>query len=265
MTQNSFKIGVFDSGLGGLTVLKSLCDLAPQNHYYYLGDTARVPYGSKSPHVIKRYIEQNVQFLMSKKVDAIVVACNSASSVLDPNNKYPIPLFDVIKPSAKAAVQSSLEERIGVMATRTTVIQKAYVRAIHVLNPHISVFQQACPLLVPLVEEAWLDDPLTNLVLYRYLNVLLQVHVDTLILGCTHYPLLLPAIHKVVGPDIKIISSAESVAMEVLKHFALTPQVEMTSPSKIEIFMTDESPHLNSIYQKIFATDITPKHELIEL
>jgi len=264
MSANTLKIGVFDSGLGGLTVLKSLCEKAPQNKYFYLGDTARVPYGSKSPKVLRKYIDQNVQFLLTKKVDAIVVACNSASSVLDPVNKFPVPIFDVIKPSAKVAVQSSYEERVGVIATRTTVAQKAYVKAIHTLNPHISVFQQACPLLVPLVEEAWLDDPLTNLVLYRYLNTLMQVKIDTLILGCTHYPLLLPAIRKVVGNDLKIISSADSVADELIQHFQITEQ-NKSEETHIELFMTDESPSLISIYKQIFSVENPPQPEFIIL
>ncbi|MCB9026398.1 MAG: glutamate racemase [Bdellovibrionaceae bacterium] len=257
------KIGVFDSGLGGLTVLKSLFEKAPQNQYFYLGDTARLPYGSKSPKVLRKYIDQNVQFLLTKKVDAIVVACNSASSVIENLNEFPVPVFDVIKPSARAAVTTSLEERIGIIATRTTISQKTYVKAIQSLNPLISVFQQACPLLVPLVEEAWLEDPITNLVLYRYLSALLQAQVDTLILGCTHYPLLLPAIRKVVGPDINIISSANCVVDEVLLHFKLPINNEKLD-AKIELYLTDASPSLDTIYPKIFFSP-APQPELIYL
>ncbi|MCB0357846.1 MAG: glutamate racemase, partial [Bdellovibrionales bacterium] len=165
MKTKDLKIGIFDSGLGGLTVLKSLYAKAPELQYYYLGDTARVPYGTKSPKILRKYIQENIDFLMTQKVDAIVVACNSASSVLDETITSPVPIFDVIRPSAKAAVQSSLDKRIGVIATRTTVQQQSYIHAIHELQPNIEIFQQACPLLVPLVEEAWLDDPLTNLVL----------------------------------------------------------------------------------------------------
>jgi glutamate racemase len=256
-------IGVFDSGLGGLTVLKELLLKLPLHNYIYLGDTARLPYGSKSPDTIKRYLDQSIVFLKSKNVDAIVVACNSASSVIQNDINYGLPIFGVIDPSAKVAVENSFNERVAIIATRTTVKQKSYVKSIQKLNPLISIYQQACPLLVPLVEEGLIDDPITNLILYRYINPLLQVKPDCLILGCTHYPLLLNPIRKVVGNELLIISSAESVIKDVEKNF---PTPKLSNQDKIktpQIYMTDESYMFENIYKTLFPEKEVPAVEIV--
>ncbi len=263
----TLKVGVFDSGLGGLTVLKSLTEFTPHHEYFYLGDSAHVPYGNKSPSTIKKYVKECIQFLLTKKVDVIVVACNSASSVLENQESYPVPIFDVIQPSALMATKTAFNERIAVVATTTTVHQKSYVKAIQKLNPHISVFQQPCPLLVPFVEEGLIDDPLTNLILYRYLNPILQTSPDCIILGCTHYPLLLPAIKKVVGKNLPIISSAEAVARQFCETYPnLNEPTEYPNKKlNIKIFMTDESFSLKKIFAYLFSDQPLPGVEIVKV
>ena len=258
------KIGVFDSGLGGLTVLQTLLQNSPQNHYIYLGDTARVPYGSKSPATIRKYSEECMNFLIDHKVDFIVIACNSASSVFDESHYKNLPLLEVIQPSAELAVKLALNERVAVIATRATINNKAYVKAIHKRNPLVSVYPQACPLLVPFVEEGLIDDPLTNLILYRYLNPILQVNPDVLVLGCTHYPLLLKAIRKVVGNQIPIVSSAEAlledfVSMQnmIVKNNINNMGDSNSAPAKgsVKIFLTDTSSSFDIIYGQLFPKE----------
>ena len=218
MTTDARAIGLFDSGIGGLTVLKSLLQAFPNENFVYLGDTARLPYGSKSPETIERYCLQNIEFLKARGVKAIVVACNTASTVLLTRPRdFGIPVYNVIEPGADAAIKSSNGGRIGVLGTKATVQSKSYVRAIHSLKNDATVFQMACPLLVPLVEEGWEDDPLTNLVIYRYLQPLIEAKIDTLILGCTHYPALRNAIAKVAGPNVELVDSSLAIA-ELIKR-----------------------------------------------
>lgn len=211
----SLPIAVFDSGVGGLTVLRALAQHFPREDFLYLGDTARLPYGNKSPVTIRQYVEQNIRFLLGRRVKAIVVACNSASSVLDPSVKAPVPIYNVITPGARLAVTKSNSGKIGVIATRTTVAQQAYVRAIAAINPNAQVVQQACPLLVPLVEEGWVEDPLTNLVIHRYLNPLKEAGIDTLIMGCTHYPVLKEPMSRVMGKGVVLVDSGEAIAQQI--------------------------------------------------
>lgn len=210
-------IGVFDSGLGGLTVLKSLATQFPQENFLYLGDTARLPYGTKSPATIRKYSEQIMDFLAAHSVKAIVVACNSASSTLKESEWKGIPVYDVITPGAGLAVASSSTGRIGVLGTRATVASQVYDKKIKLLAPEAVVVSQACPLFVPLVEEGWTDDPVTNLIVYRYLQPLLVENIDTLVLGCTHYPLLSAVIKKIVGSGVTLLDSGSAVA-EILKQ-----------------------------------------------
>lgn len=204
-------IGVFDSGLGGLTVLKSLVARFPNENFIYLGDTARIPYGIKSSRTIALYLQQNLHFLEALQVKAVVIACNTASTQVA---KVPFskPVYNVIEPGARKAASVTKTNCIGVIGTRTTVANKSYVTEIEKISKDLTVYQQATPLLVPLVEEGWDDDPITNLIVYRYLSPLIHKGIDTLILGCTHYPILKPAIQKVTGNNIQLVDSAESVA-----------------------------------------------------
>ena len=212
-------IGLFDSGIGGLTVLRSLVESLPNESFVYLGDTARLPYGSKSPQTIERYLLQNIAFLNTLGVKAIVVACNSASTaLLGKQHSFTVPVYNVIEPGARTALKASLSKRIGVLGTRATVSAESYVHSLKHLDPSLEVFQQACPLLVPLVEEGWEHDPLTREVVARYVEPLLDGGsrgIDTLVLGCTHYPALRKVIAQAAGLNVRLVDSAEAVLEQI--------------------------------------------------
>jgi glutamate racemase len=218
MTNISSKpIGVFDSGIGGLTVIRALHQRLPHENLVYFGDTARVPYGPKSPQVVREYAAQDVDFLVSKDVKMVVVACNTVSSVaLDIVQRHAkVPVVGVIVPGAQAAVRSTTNKRIGVIGTNATINSKAYPNAIREADAAVEVFSQVCPLFVPLAEEGWIDHQVTDLVAKEYLFPLKLERIDTLILGCTHYPLLRRAIEKVVEPSVVLIDSGEATAEKV--------------------------------------------------
>jgi glutamate racemase len=210
-------IGIFDSGVGGLTVLKELVAALPQEHTIYLGDTARVPYGIRSPETVTRYSFENTQFLLAQEIKMLVVACNTASAISlgAVKKEFPLPVIGVLEPGARAAVASTRARRIGIIGTEATVASGAYEKAIHVLAPEIKVFSYACPLFVPLVEEGWFDNEVTELAARRYLEPLRASGIDTLVLGCTHYPLLKKVIGRVIGEGIALIDSATETAKEV--------------------------------------------------
>ncbi len=210
-------IGVFDSGIGGLTVVRALRDLLPDEDIFYLGDTARLPYGGKDKATIERYSLEIAGLLLAEDAKLIVVACNTASALALERLQRSLraPVLGVIEPGARAAAERTRNRQVGVLATRATVASGAYERALQHLGPGVHVVSQACPLLVPLIEEAWLDDPVTREVLERYLGPLLAVGVDTLVLGCTHYPLLKPLIAEVAGPDVVLVDSALNCATAV--------------------------------------------------
>lgn len=210
-------IGVFDSGIGGLTVVRQLLNTLPNENIIYFGDTARVPYGSKSNETIIEYSIQNAQFLMRKNVKAIVVACNTASSVALPalRQKFQIPIIGMIEPGAKMSIESTRNNKIGVIGTRTTINSNAYSKAIKKLNPQINVVEKACPLFVPLVEEGWLNHKVTYEIAEEYLKELNEYDIDTLVLGCTHYPILSKVIREVIGKEVKLIDSGIAAAILV--------------------------------------------------
>lgn len=207
-------IGVFDSGVGGLTVVAAIQRHLPGESILYLGDTARLPYGTKSPATVGRYTDRNVQFLVERGVKAVVVACNTASAVALDRIEAPVPLWGVIEPGARQAVAATAG-RVGVIATESTVRSSAYDRALKRLRPELQVTSHACPLFVPLVEEGWHDDPVTVEIARRYLEPLVAEKIDTLVLGCTHYPLLVPVLQRLTGGTVSLIDSAEAVAREV--------------------------------------------------
>jgi glutamate racemase len=204
-------IGVFDSGVGGLTVVSALRRRLPGESILYLGDTARLPYGSKSPETVTRYTRRNIEFLTERGVKAVVIACNTASALALPHLEPHVPTWGVIEPGARKAAAVS-RGRVGVIATEATVRSDAYPRALRALRPDLEILSQPCPLFVPLVEEGWHDDPVTEQVAERYLRPLLDANIDTLVLGCTHYPLLKPVLHRVAGPEVTLVDSAEVVA-----------------------------------------------------
>ena len=206
-------IGVFDSGLGGLTVVRSILRALPGEKVVYFGDTARIPYGSKSPDTVLRYSEQNIRFLKTHRVKFVVVACNTASSLALPRLKPGrIPFLGVIEPGAQAAVTITRTGVIGVIGTEGTVRSQAYPQAIRRLFPKARIFQQACPLFVPLVEEGRVRGPVVEEIARGYLHPLLNRKIDTLVLGCTHYPILKPILQRIVGPKVRIIDSADETA-----------------------------------------------------
>lgn len=212
-------IGVFDSGIGGLTVVKELRRQLPGEDIIYLGDTAHLPYGTKSADTIIRFTLDNILFLMKQNVKLIVIACNTASSLALEviRQRFHIPIVGVIQPGARQAAKLTRTKCIGVIGTCSTINSKAYERQINRIDPAIKVFSQACPLFVPLVEEGWLNQSVTIAIAKRYLGNFSKrnKNIDTLILGCTHYPLLKPIIRKVLGKGIKLIDSARQVVREV--------------------------------------------------
>lgn len=218
-SRRKFPIGVFDSGVGGLTVAREIMRQMPNENIVYFGDTARVPYGSKSKDTIIKFSRQIVEFLKTKHVKAIVVACNTASAmaVETIQGELDIPVVGVVKPGAKTAVEATKNQRIGVIATEGTVNTGIYTDYIRQINPQIQVFTKACPLFVPLVEENWLYDSVTVEIAERYLSELKGYNVDTLVLGCTHYPLLRHTLQKVVGDGVTLVNPAYETAI-TLKH-----------------------------------------------
>ena len=219
---NRRPIGVFDSGIGGLTVVRELLHQLPNESLIYFGDTARVPYGNKSPATVRRYAREILDFLVARDVKMVVVACNTASAhaLEELKRVAAVPVEGVIDPGARAAVAASRSGRIGVIGTAGTIASGAYERAIHAHAGAAVVVAQACPLFVPLVEEGWLDHPATRLVAEAYLGGLAARDIDTLVLGCTHYPLLKPLLGDVLGPSITLIDSAEQTARAVAAALA---------------------------------------------
>ena len=212
-------VGVFDSGIGGLTVAREIMRNLPSEKIVYFGDTARVPYGSKSKETVLRYSRQIVRFLQKQGVKAIVIACNTASALaLDALEKeIDIPIIGVVKPGAKVAARETTKKRVGVIATEATINSHLYKELIQQIDPEITVIGKACPLFVPLVEEGWYHDPVTEEVARRYLKELQEQEIDTLILGCTHYPLLRSTIRKIMGEEVCLVNPAYETALELKK------------------------------------------------
>ncbi len=242
MKTNSQPIGIFDSGLGGLTVIKEIIHLLPHEDLIYLGDTARVPYGEKCPETVIKYALQNAKFLTNKKVKCVVIACNTAAafSLEKLNESLSLSCLGVIEPGAEAAVKATRSGKIGIIGTTGTIESNAYVKAIKRLNQSIEVFCQACPLFVPLVEEAWHVHPITHQIAEIYLRFCFEKSIDTLILGCTHYPLLKKIISDILGPEIFLIDSAitlaEKLAGLLIKEGLLNSQ---SLQGKHTFFVTD--------------------------
>jgi glutamate racemase len=209
-------IGVFDSGIGGLTVVRELIRQLPDERIVYFGDTARLPYGPKSPDTVRRYSLEIGAWLLEQGVKVVVVACNTATAhaLSTLREHLPVPVIGVVEPGARAAVESTRSGSIGVIGTIGTINSGAYERAVRAMLPDATITTRACPLFVPLVEEGWTDREVTRMVAREYLSPLAAAHVDTVVLGCTHYPLLKPILHEVLGNDVRLIDSAERTAFE---------------------------------------------------
>lgn len=253
MAKKNDPIGIFDSGLGGLTVVGEVQRLLPSEDIVYLGDSARLPYGTKSKRQITDFSFANVRYLLQKKVKAIIIACNSSSA-----NAYytlkkscEIPVIDVIRPVAREAYLATKNKKIGVIGTSATIASGAYQREIHKHDATTSVFTQACPLFVPLVEEGWLSEPITRAVIKKYLAPLSRKKIDTLILGCTHYPLLKSPLKRELRRDIQIIDSGPSAARVL--QYELSRQGLLNTKhnaGSLRIFVTDLSPRFTKIGER---------------
>jgi len=257
--KENYAIGVFDSGLGGLTVVRELRRQLPHENIVYFGDTARVPYGTKSKESIMQFSKENVSFLLKHKVKLIVVACNTSSSIALPilKRSFRLPIIGVINPGAKKAAQTTRNKRVGIIATLATVNSQAYTKSIKSFDRSIQVTSQACPLFVPLAEEGWFNKKITSAIAKEYLKVITKSKVDTLILGCTHYPLLKSTVQAVVGSKVKLIDSAKEVALQVkglLKKMGLE-RIKRGHPRHI-FLVSDEPQHFLKIARRFLGDDI---------
>jgi glutamate racemase len=216
---NEYAIGIFDSGIGGLTVLREIKRHLPSENIIYLGDTARVPYGTRSAQTVLKYSIANTDFLLKQNIKLLIIACNTASAIATEalRKRYAIPVVEVITPGARGAARATRTGKVGVIGTEATIKSAAYQKAIKELRPDIDVVARPCPMFVPLAEEGWCDpaDKIVNMTASRYLEELKHYEVDTLVLGCTHYPLLKGAIQSVMGDGVTLIDSAEETAKEV--------------------------------------------------
>lgn len=262
---NERPIGVFDSGVGGLTVYRALeRTLPPNQSLIYLGDTARVPYGTRSADTVTRYSLEAAGFFATHRVRLLVVACNTVSAVaMDPlAAALDVPVIGVIGPGARHAVGQTRSGRIGVIGTRATVNSGAYTRAIRELLPTAEVLSQACPLFVPLAEEGWAEDDVTRRVAQRYLAPLIEANIDTLVLGCTHYPLLREILGAVMGPSVTLIDSAEAVAAEVCDRLnpgrdaSAVPQVANAARTEPHFFVTDAPGPFQGVAERFLGRPI---------
>ncbi|RLB06996.1 MAG: glutamate racemase [Deltaproteobacteria bacterium] len=244
MSKRKKPIGIFDSGVGGLTVFKEVINFLPHEDIIYLGDTARIPYGTRSPQTIIRYSLQNASFLLRQDIKLLVVACNTSSAVSLPQlqQENEIPVLGVIEPGAKRASEVTKNRRVGVIGTEATVRSRAYERAIQGIDHQIKVISRACPLFVPLAEEGWVNNRVARLTAQSYLHPLREEMIDTLVLGCTHYPLLEEVIKETMGEEVCLVNSAKETAKEVkriLEEKDLTNQ--KTREGTHKFFVTDNA------------------------
>jgi len=234
-------IGIFDSGVGGLTVMHELIRELPSESLIYLGDTGRYPYGNKSPETVTRYSLENAAFLIEKGIKLLVVACNSASSVAlgALRAECRVPIVGVIEPGAKAAAARTESRRVGVIGTEVTIASGCYTRALKTLKPDLEIYTRACPLFVPLAEEGWTDNEVARATIALYLGSLQQSGIDTLILGCTHYPLLKQGISDFLGEKVKLVDSAEETAREVRATLERDGMLRRRGRGATSFFVTD--------------------------
>lgn len=264
-------IGIFDSGIGGLTVLQAISRLLPGEHVVYLGDTARVPYGARSPAMVTRFATEVVTRLMQFPLKMVVIACNTASAcslgalVETVDITGAIPVLGVIGPGAHAAMAATRNGKIGVIATESTIQQAAYQRVLRNMAPGVEVWGQPCALFVPLAEQGWVDNEVTLATAQRYLSPLIAHGIDSLILGCTHYPLLKGAIAQVMGPDVTLIDSAEATAREVQALLATRGLLRQTREPGRRHFMVTDAPERFARVGELFLGAPLEKVEQVTL
>jgi glutamate racemase len=259
-------IGVFDSGIGGLTVVRALLERLPQERILYFGDTARVPYGVKSAETIIQYSAQITDFLLAHEVKLLIVACNTMAAVAAETirTRSPVPVLDVIEVGARVAAATTHSRDIGVIGTLTTVRSGAYEQAIRGHDAEVRIHTQACPLFVPLVEEGWLDHPVTQLTAREYLAPLIGAGIDTLVLGCTHYPLLAPLLQEVAGEDIRLVDSAVTIAEHAA---ALLARDQLLNPAREaprhRFFVTDVPQRFQAVGERFLGRSL-PEIEVVK-
>jgi glutamate racemase len=251
-------IGIFDSGVGGLTVLHSLVEALPAENFIYLGDTGRAPYGNKSPETVTRYSLENATFLVEKGIKFLVVACNAASSVALAalRAECSVPVVGVIEPGAKAAAARTGNGRIGVIGTEVTIASGAYTRTLRGLRPELEIYTRACPLFVPLAEEGWTDNEIARATVALYLGSLAKSGIDTLILGCTHYPLLKRGIAAFLGRKVVLVDSAEETAREVAATLARAGIRRRRGRGTSSFFVTDVPDRFVQIGRRFLGEDV---------
>jgi len=259
IAQSSAPIGIFDSGIGGLTVLKAVREQLPCEDLIYFGDTARVPYGTKSKETITRFSIENTRFLQGFGVKLVIVACNTASSLsLEALKRcFPMPVIGVIEPGAKEAIRVSRNRRIGVIGTKSTIGSGAYEHSLRQLKPDIRAYSEACPLFVPFVEEGWTKGPIIRKVAKVYLDPLRHFGIDTLILGCTHYPLLKDVIQETIGRAVRLVNSAEETARcarHLLKCAAHLNRFRRKG--SMRFYVSDEPEHFRALGERFLGTSI---------
>lgn len=250
---NEAPLGIFDSGVGGLTVVRAVQDLLPAEDIVYLGDTARLPYGSKSPETIRQFAEQDVRFLLGHGVKAVVVACNTATAHALPmlREMCEVPVLGVIEAGVDAALADPNAERVGIIATRGTIGSHAYQHALAQRRTGIVIHAVATPLLVPLVEEDWLEHPATKMVLKTYLDPLVDKGIDTLLLACTHYPLLVPALRSLLPEGVRLVDSATTCAEHLRNELSrLGLLAPTTRGGKLEVHLTDLSDEFETLARR---------------
>ncbi len=258
MNINDSPIGVFDSGIGGLTVAAALHKRLPAENLIYLGDTARVPYGTKSAAAVNRYALESALFLLNRGVKLIVVACNTVSAVALPRLKelLSVPMIGVVEPGVRAAIGATKNSRIGVIATPSTIASKAYQTRLKEALPRVEVFSKACPLLVPMAEEGRLDGKIVRELLEEYLKSLKQKKIDTLILGCTHYPLFKRAISEVMGSGVKLVDSAETTAEQVEATLLREGLLRTHGPGVVKAYVTDVPRQFDKVAGRFFGAPL---------
>lgn len=255
----SNSVGVFDSGIGGLTVVKRINSFLPNEGIVYFGDTARVPYGSKSNSTVIEYSLQDAKFLISKNVKMIVAACNTASSVAleSLRENYKVPVIGMIEPGGKMALENTVNGKIGVIGTNSTIRNRAYSEEIKKLDSKITVFEKACPLFVPLAEEGWIDHKATYEVAEEYLAELRIAGIDTLILGCTHYPILAGVIQKVMGNSVKLIDSGTAASLIVEEYLeGRNLRSQSAVPGNNEYYVSDLPIKFKEVAQRFLGKKI---------
>ncbi len=262
---NTNPIGIFDSGVGGLTVVKKITTLLPNENIVYFGDTARVPYGTKSNETVIEYAIQDAKFLQTKNVKIIIVACNTVSSIaLDVlREKFDIPVIGMIEPGSKLALKKTKNNRIGIIGTNATVNNKAYSSFLLKENKNIEVFEKACPLFVPLAEEGLINHPATKLIAEEYLSDLKELNIDTLILGCTHYPILASTIQEVMGNNVELIDSGTAAGI-IVKNY-LEGRGLLNNSNNLgtsEFFVSDLPKRFKEIAERFLGRSLKHVHKI---